>query len=74
MQNEYDDRASPADQRPLVVNGKRYHNQTSMVCKVCSQPDRLMYVKQKLDDDLMLECPTCETVVPVKKSQVIMPR
>ncbi len=68
---EFDNRASLADKREVVVNGNRYHQATSMLCATCARDDRFLYVKQRLDNDIMLECPYCYTITPTKKSLVI---
>lgn len=69
-QYEKDDRAALADKRPLVVNAKRYWAKTKLECTTCSQPERVLHVKQKLDDAWMLECPWCETVTPKKVAEL----
>lgn len=69
-QFEGDDRALLADKRPIVANGKRYWAKTKVDCVTCSQPDRVLFVKQKLDDAWMLECPHCETVTPRKAEEL----
>lgn len=69
-QYEGDTRALLDDKRKVIVGGKRYWFKTTENCKACSQPDRNLYVKQKLGEDWMLECPVCETVTPVKSAMV----
>jgi hypothetical protein len=69
---EFDNRAAPLDQRPILVKGKRYHYATKGQCKVCDNKDneRPLYLKSKLQDDAVLECPVCETVAHTKMALV----
>jgi len=65
---EIDDRAAPPDSRNVVVQGKRYHYQTTTECTTCSVNDRNMFVKAILNGgyDSVIECPACDTCITVK--------
>lgn len=59
------------DSRTVAENGRKYFAKTSSKCTTCSQPDRVMYVKQKVSGpNLVLECPWCDTVLTVKPDMV----
>jgi hypothetical protein len=52
-----------ADERKLVINGKRYHSPTYNVCRHCAvrQDPQYLFVKQRLaSTDVVLECPVCD--------------
>lgn len=59
---ELDERALLTDTRMVVANGKRYHFKTAIACTTCAIPDRFMYLKQKLQGGVTLECPVCDSL------------
>lgn len=69
---EIDDRAAPPDSRSVVVQGKRYHYQTTTECTTCSQENRNMFAKLIINggSDTVIECPSCDTYTTVKTATI----
>lgn len=72
MSNMIIEAAPIDDKRTVTVNGRKYWAGTNTKCTTCSIPGRFMMVKQKIQNDLMLECAWCDTVYGVKADSVML--